>query len=331
MSGMKAPVSFLEKYGGATANVDFSEGPSLPAEVLPMPEPTDSLQTLSNKMRALAEVVERGASVARFTGMLGTPQGSRDAEEVGKLRMTDLEREMFDHWAAGGVLPPIDWDKDMKKAPSSGEGMRRAQRRAQALNMLYKTDKAQPQHVMWYQDTYATIIPLLVAVTKVIGAQTDFLSGQDKLTDNEVAEVQTIGRATGTTYATINAIQEEVHKLLANINRSKDVLQAREHAIKAKNPEYKKKRSPENDRRGLLGKRKIGVEVDFGQAPEPSRRARRDLAQGIRPRSVIEAAKATAESREKGKQPAKEGNGTPPTAGRRDGHFQLGGWQDTGV
>lgn len=297
MADMTAPASFVQRYGGATANVDYSRGPEKEEEFLPMPQQSDSLATLLGKMRALANVVEKGNSVARWTGYLGTPQGGRDAESVARTRMTEIELEMFDHWKSGGVLPDINWDVDRKKAPSGKDSLARAQRRAAGLNLLYHTDRATAEHVMFFVDQWQPIIPVLSAATKVVSAKIDFLSGQNKLDENEVAEVQTIGKAIGTTYGTINAIQEEVNRILSGINRAKDVMQAREHAIKAKNPDYKKPHSPANDRRELLGKRKIGADVDFSVMPEPARRARRDLAQGIQRSSLDSAIQAAVQTR----------------------------------
>ena len=46
-------------------------------------------------------------------------------------------------------LPKVDWDASRDSAPTSTEPLRVAQRRAEALNRLYKTDKADPGHVVY--------------------------------------------------------------------------------------------------------------------------------------------------------------------------------------
>ncbi|ALO50129.1 35 kDa protein [Penicillium aurantiogriseum bipartite virus 1] len=292
MADMTAPPSFLDKFGGSTANVDYTDDPSKQGGILPIPLQGDSLATLETKMRNLARVVERGASVARFTGMMGTPQQSRDALQTAKMRMTEVEKEMFSHWEAGGRLPDVNWGTDVDAMPSGSEPRRKAEIQAEALNRLYKTDAATAGHVVHWKKTFRAIIPLLVSMTKVVGSERDFLGGQDVLDANEMAEVQTIGKVNGTTYASINAIQEEVHRLLSSINRSKDLLQAREHALKAKNPKYKVKQSPANDARQLLGKRRLGADVDFSADPIPERRVRRNLALGVHQESVPIASRA---------------------------------------
>ena len=70
-------------------------------------------------------------------------------------------------------LPPIDWSADRRHTPTSHRPLKKAFRRAEALNRIYSTDKAEPCHYTYFVENHLLWLPLVTAVARVIGAERD--------------------------------------------------------------------------------------------------------------------------------------------------------------
>ncbi|AXU24204.1 hypothetical protein [Trichoderma harzianum bipartite mycovirus 1] len=272
--------SLLAQFGGANTNIDFSADPNRLAAALPIPEMGDSFEELQRKLRALAHVVEQGRSVAVATGYKAAAQQERDPREIARMAMTPVEIMQLDAWETGAALPKMDWGKDQGEPPQGDASRATALRRAAALNRLYKTDKATVENSTYFVKNYSPLIPLLTAVTKIIGAQRDLVGGMEELDEMQMAEIQTIGKIVATAQTNINRIQEEVRRLLRDINYSNSVLLARSHALKELIPKYKKKKDPVNDARLAVGRPAIGRSFDYRSKAAGAREDRTNFLRG---------------------------------------------------
>jgi hypothetical protein len=104
--------------------------------------------------------------------------------------------------------------------------------------------------------------------------------GQEVLTEMEVAEVHTIGEAVNIAAAKVSEVFAELKKLSRSINAAKVTLQAREHALKRKLPDYRPHNAPTNDPRPFVGLPNLGVDVDFRAGVGGGREERENLLPG---------------------------------------------------
>ena len=98
-----------------------------------------------------------------------------------------VEREFWDAYSAGTCmpLPPINWAKDTESPPTSAKPLKAARRRAEALNRLYNSKEARPEHVVWFAKHQLVWLPLVKAMARVIGAERDIGGGH-------LADLQTV-------------------------------------------------------------------------------------------------------------------------------------------
>ncbi|KAL8709013.1 MAG: hypothetical protein Q9220_006222 [cf. Caloplaca sp. 1 TL-2023] len=80
---MTAKPHSLDVLRPDTPAVDFLQGPSANAAILPILEITDSLETLASKMQALANIVRSEESLAVATGLKATTNDATRARVMG--------------------------------------------------------------------------------------------------------------------------------------------------------------------------------------------------------------------------------------------------------
>ena len=87
--------------------------------------------------------------------------------------MKPCEQEFFEAWRTQSLveLPHIDWSADRRHIPTSYRPLKKALRRAEALNRIYGTDNAEPCYYTYSVENHLQWLPLVTAVTRVIGAQ----------------------------------------------------------------------------------------------------------------------------------------------------------------
>ncbi|QJT73685.1 hypothetical protein [Botrytis cinerea mycovirus 3] len=275
-----AAPDFATLFGGAQAPVNYNEAPQREADYLPVPDPTDDLQTIAKKITALSRVVERGASVAVHTGFRKAAHDTLDAEETAKLAMTPPELMQYEAWKKGAVMPSIDWTTHQADVPAGAGSEVRFARRAEAMNTIWKTELAGPRNAAWLTKSATYMLPVIIAVCKVEGARRDLTGGNKNMSEMDMAEVQTIHKVCAVAMDRMNVTFAALRKLSAEINAAKDILQAREHALKTGIEGYKPKKDPANDVRAAVGIPKIGRSVDYTAKTGGKRDARTDLLGG---------------------------------------------------
>ncbi|QNC69630.1 hypothetical protein [Corynespora cassiicola bipartite mycovirus 1] len=272
--------TFASMFGGATANVDYTGQPGDHSNFLPMPEPTDDLDTSARKLRELARVVTSGKSLAVATGYQHAAHETRDPEALARMSMTPSELEQFDAWKKGLAMPPFDWSANRKAVPTGAQSQLRFERRAKAMDIIWGHEGATAENASWLTSNMSYAIPLVVAVARMHAAERELRGGQEELTEYELAEVQTTHKVVAIAMDNMNQVYRRLNEIARDINHSKEIIQAREHHIKAKIPKYKKRQDPINRERTFAGLQPIGAGVDFGAATGGKRAGRTDLLAG---------------------------------------------------
>ncbi|KAJ5280469.1 hypothetical protein N7478_005841 [Penicillium angulare] len=87
--------TFANMSGEAARDVDFSVSADCALAILPVPEPTDSLQQTMTKMTDLAQVVAGGHSLAVRTGYRAAAHAEHDPVSLAMKNMTEMEKRQY--------------------------------------------------------------------------------------------------------------------------------------------------------------------------------------------------------------------------------------------
>lgn len=167
--------------------------PAIPPDRLSIPQPGDSVAVMQQKLAELADAVRRGQSIATVTEYAASTVQERDPVRLAVSEMPPLELDSWAAYAEGKYrLPKLDWDESRLPAPTSRRPLRTARRRAEALNRLYETDKADSRHAVWFTKNEDCHLHLVKAMARVIGAERNLLGGQGTLNVTQMAELQSI-------------------------------------------------------------------------------------------------------------------------------------------
>ncbi|KAG8531635.1 uncharacterized protein KY384_003266 [Bacidia gigantensis] len=160
-----------------------------------IPQSEDSIADVARKLTALADTVRHGQSIAAVTKYVASTTQKRKPLDSAVTEMTEQEYNAWGLFTAGKYpLPEIDWDSCHDPAPTSTKPLRITHRRAEALNRLYDTEKADPSHSVWFSKHQIVHLPLVKAMARIIGAERNLLGGQNALNATQVADLQTINK-----------------------------------------------------------------------------------------------------------------------------------------
>ena len=164
------------------------------AAILGIPHNQDTLKILCSKLTAIASVISAGQSVAVATGYSAAANPEQRAVEKAVGQMDPWEHRAWEWFQTGSyVLPEMDWKSNVDSIPQSLRPLKTAQRRAEALNRLYKTDQAKPCHSVWFTKHHLLCLPLVKAMARVIGAERDLVGG-GVWTATQLADLQSINK-----------------------------------------------------------------------------------------------------------------------------------------
>ena len=102
---------------------------------------------------------------------------------------------------------------------------------AQALNRLYKSDKANERHVAWLTKHRITYLPLIKAMARLIGAEINLTGGNGQCSATEFADLQSINRILSLSSNT--AIVGTLGKGWSDITMAQQVLGRRRRELRA--------------------------------------------------------------------------------------------------
>jgi hypothetical protein len=203
-----------------------------PIAVLPLPTEEDSLAVLDAKLSSYLYVVHIGTSIDAVTGSLVGKTKMEILEDQAINGMKPPEPEYFEAWKKQslGGLPRMDWNADRRHTQTSQRPLKKAIRRAEALNCIYSTDKAEPCHYTYLAEHHVLWLPLVTAVARVIGAEMSLskmsVKFQSQGRDSEMVQkiVQTALRVISRSDDCRNKarVREKVHSFDATV-RSKQI------------------------------------------------------------------------------------------------------------
>lgn len=273
--------NFAGMFSGEEGEVDYDRPDPVKHAKLPMPLEGDSLEVLTRKLTALAQVVENGKSVAVRTGYSGAAPTYRDPEKLAIETLTEVERRQYKAWVEGSGMPVFDWEKNKEPVKGGDMARKRYERRALAMNKIWKVDCAVAENAMWACKRLSYMIPLITAMTKLETAATEVVGGIGSLSALDLAEVQTCRKAINISTSTMNAVMQCMHQLTSSLNSSMKILQAREHALEKKILAHKPKQDLNSQEREHDLQRPAGGHVDHRPATRGLRGERTDLNGGI--------------------------------------------------
>ncbi|CAG9987656.1 unnamed protein product [Clonostachys byssicola] len=226
--------SFKDTFG---EEIDYHAGPQPGGSILPTPEPTDDAQTTALKLRALSKAVEEGASLAVRTGYKRAVHSGRDPVMIAKQRMTAAEAAQYDFWAFGGGMPDINWQVSVKDVG----GAALFPYHTEAMRAIWKDNSITHENAAWLHSELRAFLPLVIAVSKVFAARRDLVGGQEALAALEMAELQTARKIIGTAVGNVNQAFARLRAISRDVNHSRQVIKARENALKKKMSPNKQK------------------------------------------------------------------------------------------
>lgn len=198
--------------------------------VLPIPHLNDSPNELLSKLTAIADVLRAGKSIAEATAYSAALTQDRDAEKRAVCQMRSQEQESWTTFQDGlWHLPEFDWDNNSLPSPTSVKPLKTARRRAEALNRLYKTDRAREGHVVWITENKITLLHLVQAMARVIGEEKNLVGGRSGWSPIQLADLQSINRILSIS----GQICQESNVLRSEIADIQRVLGAHRHRLQA--------------------------------------------------------------------------------------------------
>ncbi len=162
--------------------------------ILDIPQSEDTLTIFCCKLTAIADVVTSEKSVAIATGYSAVASQEQRPVQKAIAQMSPSEGEAWEWFETGSyTLPDMDWRTSIDSILLSAKPLKTARRRAEALNRIYKTDKAQPCHSVWFTKHHPVHIPLVKAMARIIGAERDLVGG-GVWTATQLADLQSINK-----------------------------------------------------------------------------------------------------------------------------------------
>ncbi|MCJ1465451.1 hypothetical protein MMC07_004069 [Pseudocyphellaria aurata] len=239
---------FTKLFGPEGTEIDFSRpSDGNKSYLLPTPESTDNLDDAIKKLEAIAQVVADGKSAAVFTGELNETHGEWDAEILAIETMDPIQKKQYSHWKKGVSLPVIDWKNNVQAVPPGQEALSRCYKiRAAAVAMAWKVPTASPENASWICHNLPHCKPLVMALCRLQEKERYLKEKMAKVREYELAEGKIIARVSGIVTDTLN-------ERIRQVNKAKEILQAREKALSRKEAERKSTSDPIHQQPLVLG------------------------------------------------------------------------------
>ncbi|EXJ86996.1 hypothetical protein A1O3_03953 [Capronia epimyces CBS 606.96] len=202
---------------------------SKPSRTLAVPTADDTPSTLVAKLDQIQQCLDDGGGLAAATDYSRSTISSQSVAEIARSEMTPVEARCWEAYVNGTCrLPAIDWDVDRGETPTSKKGLQKAGRRAEALNRLYGSDRAEPCHAVWFAVNHPVVLQVVKAMARVIGAESR--SGQSEGVDSDLADLQTIRAVVATSMEALQRNPSAFKPHTKDINKRLHLL--REHQRK---------------------------------------------------------------------------------------------------
>ncbi|KAK2038665.1 hypothetical protein LZ31DRAFT_559394 [Colletotrichum somersetense] len=181
----------------STPSIDFDDTPPCPADVIPLPNNADDLETFIGKIGALVDVASRKSSLAVWTAFAATPNPQRDPFAIAKADADGRELEQLAWFEGNGrrlhTPEPFDVLKNVKSLEKhNSKTAARYEDMASCVDEVFGTRGATKENVCWIVENLEAALPLIKFHLRVKRARRNLLGGQGTLTSNELAEYQTV-------------------------------------------------------------------------------------------------------------------------------------------
>jgi hypothetical protein len=138
--------------------------------------------------------------------------------------MTGPETAQYDAWRMGLIrLPTFDWY--LNRLPVALSDVQTFSRRAIAMDIIWQRPGFAPEHAAWLGIHMDFLLPVVKAVTKVLGAAEQFQRDEySDMTDRDIAEMEMLQLINSTADETVTREREKMRMLVDLIHRSQAVL-----------------------------------------------------------------------------------------------------------
>lgn len=222
----------------------------------PIPEIDDDLETTAAKLKDLASVVQKGNSLALWTGLkAATPQPRSDAETNARMQMTPSERQVYDAWKEGKYqIPEFEWMGNVAVVPKGAQSLKKFEKRAIAMDIIWgwrplsqpeREDKgegegssasdsistnarATPENASWLTFNMPATLPLIQAVVRVLNAEKQAQQNPHAgLSEMEIVEMETARKIVAAAERNRSRELERIRLLTRSISQNTEVMKAR--------------------------------------------------------------------------------------------------------
>ena len=228
-----------------------------PMAALALPADVDTLAVLTTKLSSYLYVLHVKQNLAAATRSTFDEIVDHTPEARARVQMTPHELDYFKAWKVGTLnrLPSLDWDNDRGRTPTSKRPMKKALRRAEALNRIYQTDKAQPCHYIFFTEQHSCWLPLVAAIARIIGAERNQKSHLARAPGHG-SQIRTLDEILQVSRRVLSRSEESLEK--------KTALEKLRYLDEAKKSLQRKQQSLDD----CLGKRKYEQDDDRAQSRE---------------------------------------------------------------
>lgn len=237
--------------------------------IQPIPDLDDDLKTTATKLKALASVVQRGDSLAFWTGLKAAmPQPRSDAETTARMQMTPSEREAYDAWKDGKYqIPEFDWTGNVAAVPKGQQSLKKFEKRAIAMDIIWGVRplsqpereqieegkgkgeregtgasasvsvraRATPENASWLTFNMPAVLPLIHAVVRVLNAEKQAQQNPHAgLPEMEIVEMETARKIVAAAERNRTRELERIRLLTRSINESAEVMRGRIRSLEGR-------------------------------------------------------------------------------------------------
>ncbi|QTW52604.1 hypothetical protein [Rhizoctonia solani RNA Virus 11] len=243
---------------------------------LPLVNENMTLKELREVMEKYGKVVERGAYLYEWTGGKAAKLGTLDPKELGRERMTAMEKRAIDWWEANGNKEEYDWAECVLagKVPDGKIGKYNDELRA--LRWMYSKPDLKMENWFWVRKNSEARAHCVWALVKIVKAGQDLTNGLDTSDALGVAEYQTANKIISVASSNVRVFMEQIHKLLRPIDDGLNMVIARKIAIGTRLKIHQKKEGTANRQAKMFGDESVGKVTKPGDVPLGKKRAREE-------------------------------------------------------
>ncbi|KAF7159084.1 hypothetical protein CNMCM5623_004317 [Aspergillus felis] len=212
-------------------------------KILPVPSVNDDLETTAKKMRALAKVHledPKSLAVSQMTIDERVQYEAWQRARKNRTRKNPGDQDSEEASNRGGEVPAVDfdWVKNVAPVPDGAQSLKKFTERAAAMDIIWDHQGATPENAAWLTFNLPAILPLVKAVCRVRTAERHRQNNRDpsmrRLTDMEVAEVETVRKIVSLAERNRTRELEKIRKLTRSITESAAVIKARVKSLEDK-------------------------------------------------------------------------------------------------